>query len=134
MNQHSQGFTLIEVLVALLIIAYVGLSSQQRISQFFDDRDHLLSRQHAHWVAWDELMLQYQIAQGWYPNNQTKPEKRGQHETMGRTWFYQTSEEQTVTNNFYRYETSVADTAFREVNVGEVQRNNANLVMFLVKE
>lgn len=131
---RSKGFTLIEILVALVIIAIVGLSSQQRIGQFHDERGILRDRQHAHWQAWNQLMLQYQIAQDWYPQDTANPKKSGDHLQLGRRWFYQNDRQATLTENFYRFETLIYNTPVSSANINNSQQNSASLVMFLVQE
>ena len=130
----SRGFTLIEILVALVIIALVGLSSQQRISQFHDERGILRDRQQAHWQAWNQLMLQYQIAQDWYPSGDEKPNKTGSEVQLERTWYYHTERQATVTENFYRFEASIYDAPHSAADISNNQQTSASLVLFLVQQ
>lgn len=130
--QRASGFTLIEILVALVFIAIVGVSAQQRIGQFHDERGALRDRQQAHWLAWNQLMLQYQVAQNWYPINQDKPQTSGSEEQLGRPWFYLTQRQATVTEDFYRFETLVFDSPVRTAELNNSQHNSASLAMFLV--
>ena len=129
---RPSGFILIEILVALVIITYVGLSAQQRISQFADDRSRLNNKQQAHWVAWNQLMQHYQNAQGWRVQGEPEPERSGNVEALGRQWFYANRRQATITKNFYRFETRVAENP-----ISDADDNNpgtASLTLFLVTQ
>ena len=130
--KRNKGFTLIEVLVALVIIAYVGLSTQQRIGQFADDRSMLIDRHSAHSVAWNELMKQYQMANDLWANGDKRPEERDSRIQLGREWHYSTERQATLSDGFFRFETSIAETPFKSVDLENGQQTTANLVMFLV--
>lgn len=130
--QQQQGFTLIEVLVALIIIAMVGISAQTRISQFLDDRIRIIDKQEAQAVAWNQLMVQYQIANGLEGRGDSRPEKRSKLEFMGREWHYITEREATVSKGFFRYQTQVGEQSFSSVDLEGRNKSTANLVMFLV--
>lgn len=127
------GFTLIEILLALVIVALVGVSSQQRIGQFLDDRQRLLDRQQAHWYAWNKMMQQYQEAKGWRPTNQRQPERSGSEQFYGRDWYFRIDQQATLSDNFFRLEVEVFDTPIKNVDLDNKQVNTANLVMFLVQ-
>lgn len=129
---QPQGFTLIEVLVALIIIAMVGISAQTRISQFLDDRMRILDKQEAQAVGWNQLMVQYQIANGLEGRGDSRPEKRSKIEFMGREWHYITEREATVSKGFFRYQTQVGEQSFSSVDLEGRNTSTANLVMFLV--
>lgn len=131
---NARGFTLIEVLVALVIIAYVGISANQRMSSFTDDRTRLLERHAAHSVAWNELMKQYQMANNLWARGERRPEERDSRDFLGRTWFYSTERKATVSRGFFRFETAVSDTSFSAVDLEDGKQTTANLVMFLVVE
>lgn len=132
--RRQAGFTLIEILVALVFIALVGLSTQQRIGQFHDERLLLRERQQAHWVAWNRLMAEYQLAQGWYPANDTRPTEKTDEEQLSQTWYLLTERTATVTDNFFRYETSVYDTPVSSADLLNNQQSTASLAMFLVTQ
>lgn len=130
---RRRGFTLIEILVALVIVAIVGVSAQQRVGQFFDDRQRLLDRQEAHWYAWNLLMQQYQEAKGWRANNEAKLERSGHDSLLGREWYYRIDQQATVNEHFFRVEVEVFDAPIQTADILQQQINTTNLVMFLVQ-
>ena len=82
---HQQGFTLLEVLVALAVLA-IALASVIKVSahQSFSAA-HLRDKTLAHWVAMNQI-AQLQISQTWLPVGKKQgTEEMGQHE-----WHWQT--------------------------------------------
>jgi general secretion pathway protein I len=125
----ARGFTLIEVLVALVIIAYVGLSTQERIGQFLDERLRLLERQEAHWVAWNELMKEYQTNRFGYADSADQPEAYGEVESLGRTWYF-AREQQKAASGELRYSRVVV--AGEPLKPGAGIPGSASLVLYQV--
>jgi type II secretion system protein I len=130
--KHCPGFTLIETLLALLLVATIGLSVQQRVGQFHDERIILRDRQQAHWVAWNQLMLRYQSAYQRYPEHLRTPADTGDDDSLGRKWYYLNQRQATVSDNFYRFESSIYEVPVSSESVLDKQANSASLAMYLV--
>ena len=126
--KQAEGFTLIEILIALLIIAVVGVSIEQRMGQFYDERSLVADHYQAHWVAWDQMMMHYQIVSGWRKRGAKVPE-RGNSQQFGRNWYFDHQQQSTVTEALFRHEVQVAKTAF---GVDQQPQSQAKLVMYLV--
>ena len=62
MLRPSSGFTLIEVLIALVVLAFVATSAQLAIGQYIDQQNHFSTRYKGNWVAWNGAMAVYQQA------------------------------------------------------------------------
>ena len=68
-KSETTGFTLLEVVVALLILSTVLTSSLQLVHRYADDRIKIQDRMSANQVAWNKLMERQQIAENWIPTN-----------------------------------------------------------------
>ncbi len=101
------GFTLLEVLVALVILGivltglFVGIQSQ------VDNRYRLQQRYLAQSVAWNRLLEQYQIIEKWAPRSDALGERVGETEVLGQQLYWRLDVRETFGENFYRYETQV---------------------------
>ena len=81
------GFTLLEVVIALLILSTVLTSSLQLVHRYADQRITMQDRIAANQVAWNRLMERYQIAENWIPANGLGALRiRGVDEESGRNW------------------------------------------------
>lgn len=56
-RSDTQGFTLVEVLVALLVLALALVALQLRMSSYLDDAVYLRDRSLAQWVALNQVEL-----------------------------------------------------------------------------
>jgi len=103
----GRGFTLIEVAVALAIIAWVWGSAIAVVSQYADERRHLQDKFLATQVSWNQLMDQYLKARQWLP-----PERRGLNEDSGREnqggrdWYWHLETRAAAGENLFRYRIS----------------------------
>jgi len=103
--KRSSGFTLIEVAVALAIIAWVLGSAIFVVSQYADERLRMRDKFLASQVSWNQLMDQYLKARQWLPverrglNEETGEEKQG-----GRIWYWNMDVKAAMGKDFYRYQ------------------------------
>lgn len=102
---HShQGFTLIEVIVALVILGLVLGGLYSEIQSQIDRRFQLQERYFAQTVAWNRLLAQYQIIQRWSPPGNRLGAKNGDADMNGREWYWELEVQETLGEDFYRYE------------------------------
>mgnify|MGYP003112075768 CR=1 FL=1 len=121
----QQGFTLIEVVVALTILSWVLGSVLFLVSQYADGRIMMRERFYGNQVAWNQMMENYQLSRGWSPLGESnRIELSGEEEQDGQTWFWQMNITRAMGRNLFRYETRVA---------AESEQSSAStLVMYLL--
>ncbi len=106
-NKNS-GFSLLEVLVALAVLA-VGLTAALSLSaRNIDNAYDLETRTVAHWVAQNEMVkfyLEPQLEEG---------DITGESEMAGRHWYWKTHVESTFDKTVLRVRTSVSMDKKRE--------------------
>lgn len=88
-KRHSEiaGFTLVEVLVALLVLALALLALQVRMTQYLDDAAYLRDKTLASWVALNQLEL-LQIADRLELPGDLEPQA-GSTLMLQRRWYWQ---------------------------------------------
>ena len=102
------GFTLLEVVIALLILSTVLTSSLQLVHRYADQRITMQDRIAANQVAWNRLMERYQIAENWIPANGLGVlRKRGVDEESDRNWQWELKIEEAAGENLSRYRVEV---------------------------
>ena len=102
------GFTLLEVVIALLILSTVLTSSLQLVHRYADQRITMQDRIAANQVAWNRLMERYQIAENWIPANGLGVQRmRGVDEESDRNWQWELEIEEAVGQNLSRYKVEV---------------------------
>jgi general secretion pathway protein I len=106
-NLGTRGFTLIEVLVALLIVSLVATGAYTAVSNFADQRVILTTRFSGHWIAWNKLAEQYQVSKGWVDATNYRAQTKGRVEASGQQWRWFLTKEKTLVENFHRYEVKV---------------------------
>jgi general secretion pathway protein I len=82
----SQGFTLVEVLVALLILALALVALQLRMTRYLEDAAYLRDKTLAMWVASNQLELLHLAQRLDLPNY--LEQQAGVVEMMDRPWFW----------------------------------------------
>ena len=124
---ETTGFTLLEVVVALLILSTVLTSSLQLVHRYADDRIKIQDRISANQVAWNRLMERHQIAENWIPINDVVVQgAAGWDEESDRDWNWELKIKPAVGQNLFRHEVSV----FRQNSVD----SEARLAIFLVSQ
>lgn len=100
----SRGFTLIEALVALVIMGLALGGLYNSVSQQADERARLNQYFLGQTTAWNRLLDQYQLIEGWVPRGNQLGERSGNSEIYGRTWYWELETQQTLGDDFFRYE------------------------------
>ena len=102
---RSRGFTLVEVMVALMVIALALPALLKTLYQQIDGTAYLRDKSIAQWVATNRLaQSRIQLAR----NDRLVIGSRSGVETMaGRDWYWRTLSEATEVKDFYRLEISV---------------------------
>ncbi len=88
-RQHvsaAAGFTLIEVMVALLVLAFAMAALQLRIGQTLDSAAYLRDKTIAQWVALNQLEL-LRISPR-FGNAPLEQQTTGTSTMAGRTWYW----------------------------------------------
>ena len=81
----AQGFTLLEVLVALSICAMAGIASMQVAGEHINHLSTLEQQTYASWVAENRLVEIVAKGDDWSGKNG----ERGQEEIAGHAWYWQ---------------------------------------------
>ncbi len=106
-NRYA-GFTLVEVMVAFLIVAVAISALLFQMMGNIDNTAYLRDKTIAHWVALNQLeLVQLENKQ----NNQLiNSERSGVEEMVGRQWYWRIRPVRTQAEGFLQLEVSVSDT------------------------
>ena len=104
MMKHHNGFTLLEVLVALTILAITLGAIIKTSSTQVENLHYLRDKTLAHWVAWN-VITDIQIRQPWPEVGQQK----GQAPMAGREWYWSAQVSTTIDKNLRRIDVQVYD-------------------------
>ena len=83
-TSKQQGFTLIEVMLAMAVFSIAGIALLGAASNNARHIGHLETKMFANWVASNQLVA-VNLVDKWPPKNNLK----GDVELAGRTWFWQ---------------------------------------------
>jgi len=103
----SLGFTLVEVMVALAVVAVALPALLLTLSQQLDGLRYLEDRTHAQWVAANRL-AELRLVVGAKGSLQTG-RVSGTEELAGRSWYWWSEGVETEIPAFFRYEIVVSD-------------------------
>lgn len=104
--KKNSGFTLIEVLVALVVVGLALPAMLLRMQGVIDHTTYINTKTHAYWFA--ENKMQELIITQKLQGNVTKTRKRQDTEEFaGQDWFWKVEMEQTAVPEMYRVEVSV---------------------------
>ncbi len=102
----QRGFTLVEVMVALVIVAFVLPARLMGFNQQADGISYLREKSVAHWVASNKLTeTRLQVSRS---GRLFQGRRNGSAEMLERDWFWWISSEPTEVEDFYRVEIKVA--------------------------
>lgn len=103
----ERGFTLVEVMVALMVIAIALPALLKALYQQVDGTAYLRDKSIAQWVANNKLTEnRIQLARN---DVLFRGERNGIDEMAGRDWYWWTTSEPTEVEDFYRLEIVVSD-------------------------
>lgn len=104
--RRGAGFTLIEVMVALAILAMAIPALMSAMINMIDGAAHLRDRSVANWVALNQLTEQRLLVAA---RNQAPPTaSKGIVEMVGREWYWASRAQKTDIEGLYRIDVSVA--------------------------
>lgn len=117
--QHNRGFTLIEVLIALTISGLLIGFAVSQVGKIANERLMLQERQAAETIAWNKLIEQYQLVEGWVERSNSA-ESSGSEEALGRSWDWRLEAESTLAEDFFRYQVEVFPEEGAETNMAQL--------------
>jgi|TARA_B110000977_G_scaffold187614_1_gene254924 general secretion pathway protein I len=101
----NNGFTLVEVMVALLIVAMAVSSLLFQMVSTIDNTAYLRDQTIAHWVALNQLELVYLENQ--YTNKVISEPRAGREIMANRDWHWTINPIKTANKNFLQLDVSV---------------------------
>ena len=104
-QQRGSGFTLVEVMVALVIVAVAISALLVQMMSNVDSAAYLRDKTIAHWVALNQLELAYLENQ--HSNRLIDRQRSGSAMMAGREWFWTVSPKQTAADGFLQLEVAV---------------------------
>ena len=103
--KKSRGFTLVEVMVALMIVAVAVSSLLFQMMSTINNTAYLREQTVAHWVALNQLELVY--LENRKTNRLITSERSGIEEMAGKEWFWNIKPVKTDNDNFVQLVVSV---------------------------
>lgn len=130
-GRNSTGFTLIEVMVALLIVASVLTSTYTAIVGFAEQRQRIKERFNAQSIAWNRLMRHYIYTNGWQREfNETGTVTTGTVEENGFEWSWQYSQQAALGRGVTK---QTVDVYNKTTNPSLAKPVSASLVLFTTR-
>jgi len=106
-KQTARGFTLIEVMIALLVVAVALSAMLVRIQGIIDNTAYLRDKTLASWVALNQLELVRLTNQA--NSSLVEKDMTGVEEMANRRWVWRIEPEQTEAEGFQQITVKVAD-------------------------
>ena len=106
-NNKQRGFTLIEVLIALSIVAVALPALVMRVQSVSENTGYIEQKTYAFWVAqnkMEELMLDYRLK-----NTFPKTKLHDTVEFGGKEWYWEVEADTTGQEGVYRMQVSVGN-------------------------
>ena len=128
MAVRKDGFTLVEVLVALLIVSWALTSAYLAIGAFADQRQLMRERFNGQSVAWNRLMEEYGHGRGWDGQFSEQRHWNGWIEDGGRRWYWELHEEAALGRGVKKQTVTVSSDARKQAG----QSPSAILAIFQV--
>ena len=104
-RDNNRGFTLVEVMVALMIVAVAVSSLLFQMMSTINNTAYLREQTIAHWVALNQLELVYM--ENRQSNRLITRERSGTEEMAGAEWFWTIKPVKTANDNFIQLVVSV---------------------------
>lgn len=104
--RNRYGFTLVEVMVALIIISTAVSALLVQIMSNIDSSAYLRDKTIAHWVALNQLEMVY--LENEHTNRLITSERSGHEEMAGREWFWRLTPKKTANDGFVQLQVTVS--------------------------
>ncbi|MGB1807698.1 MAG: type II secretion system protein [Porticoccaceae bacterium] len=125
--KSAEGFTLIEVVVALAILSWVLGSTLYVVQQYADERLKLRQGFFATQISWNRLLERYQDAQGWVPTtDRSTRQTKGVARQNEQSWRWEMKIKAAMGEDLYRYEVLTGPE--------DSDRSSGSLALYLVGE
>ncbi len=102
-HQTQRGFTLLEILVAIAILAVAGVAIMRSTAEHLNALGILKEMTYSSWVA-ENRLAEVQLEAKWPPSN-----KKGKMELAGRDWFWRQEVEKTEDKSMRKITVFVLD-------------------------
>lgn len=104
-RRGDAGFTLVEVLVAVAVVALAVTTVLVSMMRQIDGTTYLREKMIAHWVAENELELA--LLRNAHSNQLPQNKQEGSTEMAGSTWYWRAEPKRTSAQGFIQLEISV---------------------------